>query len=322
MQAAKNIPDVGKTVFIENTSLGIEDTIKYINMKLRATTKHFIQAAVALQIVDHAEIYKEKGFNNIHEFALAEFKLSKNQTYNLLSVAKNFSSQGKLLDPYDQYSFSQLVEMVSLPEELHSSISPDTTVKEIRQIKKEIKEPKSSESPKSNIVNVEFKEVKPEIMQDIRVDGPHDYVQTMIDTPKLQEDEGKVERQTNTVEMAPEKYKNMFGQPATKDAVIANFETQVNFFQMQLNQARIDYDILNKECESLKSQVAKLGRKLEKNNSKTLEAVDKLVTTAASSKTDLSLALSLLSTAWSNETDDTKASELDKQIQFISQFNK
>lgn len=88
---------------------------------------------------------KKCKYKNIIEACEAELGFKKSTTYNMLNIVKTYGIDDKgqasyqQLCTYSQYSYSQLVEMLSLGEVQRSSVTPDTPVSEIRALKKSSK---------------------------------------------------------------------------------------------------------------------------------------------------------------------------------------
>lgn len=84
----------------------------------------------------------KKYYSTIVEACQAELGFKKSTTYNMINIVKRFGrpdSYGSIsyqsfvnLD----YSYSQLCEMLSLSDKQLESVSPQTTVKELREMKK------------------------------------------------------------------------------------------------------------------------------------------------------------------------------------------
>lgn len=88
---------------------------------------------------------KKCKYKNIVEACETELGFKKSTTYNMLNIVKTYwiDSDGnityKQLITFNTYSYSQLVEMLSLGASERSEVSPDTSVNEIRRIKKRSK---------------------------------------------------------------------------------------------------------------------------------------------------------------------------------------
>lgn len=123
------IPDVGKITydhFVSNTLM--------LRNRMKSIVENYISIGEELKFIKENKIYKLGDYKSFIDYCKTEFGLSKNQSYNFINVYERFSDE-----KYKNYNYSSLVEMLSLPDEKLKEVSPGSTVKEIRKIKKEIK---------------------------------------------------------------------------------------------------------------------------------------------------------------------------------------
>lgn len=111
--------------------------------------KEFVYIGFLLAECDYFETYKEWGYSSIHEYASEQLGFKKSSTYNFINVCKTFSSNFSnngigcslpfsmiMKDTYAEFNYSQLVEMLSMNDKQRSLVTPDMTVKQIRDVKK------------------------------------------------------------------------------------------------------------------------------------------------------------------------------------------
>lgn len=80
---------------------------------------------------------KARYCKNIYELAEHCFNLPKTTTVNIIAITKKFGHMmSTLKTEYEEYSFTQLSEMVSLSDEQLKLVNPEMTVQEIRAMKK------------------------------------------------------------------------------------------------------------------------------------------------------------------------------------------
>lgn len=108
--------------------------------------------------------YDRRSAFSVEEYAMARFGMSRKTVNQLLGIWKAFAAvNGGVIGKYENYSFSQLEELLPLcksgkevscaylPEWVNENVKPETTVKEIRALKREFKKVKEknkkSESP-------------------------------------------------------------------------------------------------------------------------------------------------------------------------------
>lgn len=118
-------------------------SVKYIYTDLCDIRKNFIRLGFHLSEFERCEYYKDFGYSSISEFAENNLGMDKSAVSRYINVFRCFSEQNKdggrsmyLADKYQNYSFSQLSEMISLPENKLKMIKPDMTIKQIREVKK------------------------------------------------------------------------------------------------------------------------------------------------------------------------------------------
>lgn len=95
---------------------------------------------------------KKCKYKNIVEACELELGFKKSTTYNMLKIVNTFGVDPKTGKPsynqlcsYSQYSYSQLVEMLSLGFEQRAAVTPETPVAAIRMLKK----PNEKEKPET-----------------------------------------------------------------------------------------------------------------------------------------------------------------------------
>lgn len=101
--------------------------------------KHkFVDIGFRLKEANDRKYYARLGYASIEEFSDDLFDLKKSSVYQLIGIADKFCNKctRQLRPEYDDYSQSQLVEMLSCSDYEIKKISPDLTVQEIRLFKK------------------------------------------------------------------------------------------------------------------------------------------------------------------------------------------
>ena len=112
------------------------------------------------------ELYKEDGYESILEFAKAEFNLGKSSVYSYMSINDKFSVEGNSLEideKFREFGSSKLAEMLTLTDSQMENITPDATVKDIReykQITNGIKDSRRLENAENTGAESDFKAVK------------------------------------------------------------------------------------------------------------------------------------------------------------------
>ena len=75
------------------------------------------------------------GWISFSEWCERKFGIKKSTAYALKEIARRFSCDGKIMDRYKGYSYSQLAEMLPLSSSECEKLTPAMTVKQIRELK-------------------------------------------------------------------------------------------------------------------------------------------------------------------------------------------
>lgn len=86
------------------------------------------------------ELYLEDGYKNVHEFAQSEFGMKKATVNHCIRINMEFSVGGnsqEIDDKYSEFSKSQLQELLYIKKEKREEVTPDMTVRQIREMREE-----------------------------------------------------------------------------------------------------------------------------------------------------------------------------------------
>jgi hypothetical protein len=101
---------------------------------------NYLEIGTKLNEINESNLYMINGYKTIEDYAQSEFNLSRTTTNNVMNIVKRFCDEdGDLLEKYEDYSFSNLVELLPVKDEDIDKFSPSLTVKETRTKKNEIK---------------------------------------------------------------------------------------------------------------------------------------------------------------------------------------
>lgn len=137
-------------------------------------TKAFISIAVSLFGIYQHQLYKEKNYVNIYDFAFEQFGLSKTNVFNYLNIVKNFGMKDEngegfkgLKAEYEKFSSSQLISMLKLNEQLREEITPDMSVREINRKRRywEEEHPVTTDEKGTSVASKKPKKEKVELMK-------------------------------------------------------------------------------------------------------------------------------------------------------------
>jgi len=121
--------------------------LKQMKVIIKAELESLVDGCMAvgyyLKRTRDTEMFTEEGYESVFDFAKKEFNLGRSSVYTYMAINDNFSVGGnspELADNFRGYGSSKLAEMLTLTDEQMQDITPDATVKEIKEYKKVINE--------------------------------------------------------------------------------------------------------------------------------------------------------------------------------------
>ena len=118
---------------VSTGSIRLDRSIKKIRTEIERGVKASHKIAIELNSIKTNELYTDIGYDDFSAFAEQYFGISKSQASRLTAVAETFlrpEFDGK----YDKYSNSQLVEMLKANAAQLAKISPEMSVRAIRDL--------------------------------------------------------------------------------------------------------------------------------------------------------------------------------------------
>lgn len=107
--------------------------------KLDYMKKNFIAAGYYMKYIRDHGLFREDGYESIWEFAEDNYGIKKSTASRWMSMNDKFSQGGNspiLAEEFRDFEKSQLQEMLYLDDKQIESVTPDMTVKEIREVRK------------------------------------------------------------------------------------------------------------------------------------------------------------------------------------------
>lgn len=115
-----------------------EEAKASISGSIKSMARSFVAVGFYLKHIRDHEFYLEDGYQDIWEFAKETYGMSRSTASRWMAINDRFSVGGNspnLADGYAVFGKSQLQEMLSLPEDKLQDVTPDMTVREIRELK-------------------------------------------------------------------------------------------------------------------------------------------------------------------------------------------
>lgn len=157
---------------------GYRDSLDIIKEESVKIQKSFVKIGWYLKHIQDNELYLEDGYANINECAAEQLGYSQSTVSRFIGICEKFSkdhNSPELDEKYSGFDKSQMMEMLPLSAEQLEQVTPDMTVKQIREIKKE-KEKKAEGVKKQEVVSAivlpgqtSIEEDFPEYMPDPKV---------------------------------------------------------------------------------------------------------------------------------------------------------
>lgn len=157
---------LGDHVFSEDPRKEAFHSLKYLYTDLTDIRKYYMRLGFHLAEFKAYGYYKDFGYLTLEEFCDVNLGLDKGAVSRCINVYEQFNASNDvrygagvksigcamdLSEHWKDYSYTQLCEILPLSEEDRKKVTPDMTIKEIRDFKKSLKEsnvPVASTQPK------------------------------------------------------------------------------------------------------------------------------------------------------------------------------
>lgn len=111
-----------------------------LDNQLQKSTEGFVRIGYLLKLARDTDILKESGYQNVNEFARAEYGIDKTLVSRFININDRFSEGGNsplLKMQYQGFGYSKLAIMMQLPEAITEELSPAFSKSEVQTIKEE-----------------------------------------------------------------------------------------------------------------------------------------------------------------------------------------
>lgn len=111
-----------------------------IRAHLNDAAEDFFMVGYFLRQISENALFQEDGYKSIWEFAKGEYNLSTSSASRFMAINARFSIDGgeHMAEKYIGMGVSKLQEMLGLPDEELEKVTQETTVREIRAMKKKL----------------------------------------------------------------------------------------------------------------------------------------------------------------------------------------
>ncbi len=145
-----DVAKLGKAALFDPKEMSYRDSIDVIKDESLKLQKSFVKIGWYLKHIQDNELYLEDGYANINECAEDQFGYSQSTVSRFIGICEKFSkdhNSPELDEKYEGFDRSQMMEMLPMSPEQLETVTPDMTVKQIRDLKGSEKE-KTADSKK------------------------------------------------------------------------------------------------------------------------------------------------------------------------------
>lgn len=133
-----NVADLGKVGLLDPEQMNYRDSIEIIKDESFKIQKSFVKIGWYLKHIRDNELYREDGYANVYECAADQLGYSQSTVSRFINICEKFSkgnNSPELDAKYAGFDKSQMIEMLPMEPEQLEKVTPDMTVKQIRDVK-------------------------------------------------------------------------------------------------------------------------------------------------------------------------------------------
>lgn len=137
-----NVVDLGKVGLLDPTKMGYKDSLEIIKDESFKIQKSFVKIGWYLKHIRDDELYKADGYDNIYDCAADQLGYAQSTVSRFINICEKFSkdhNSPELDEKYAGFDKSQMIEMLPMSPEQLEKVTPDMTVKQIREVNKKEK---------------------------------------------------------------------------------------------------------------------------------------------------------------------------------------
>ena len=131
--------------------------VKYLYTDLTDIRKYYIRLGFHLDEFERCGYHFDFGYATLADFCMANLGLDKSAVSRCICVFHEFNAANvpdvnkgcamELAEKWNEYSYTQLCEMLPLSPKEREEVTPDMTIKQIREYKKKLKDDKKLTQP-------------------------------------------------------------------------------------------------------------------------------------------------------------------------------
>lgn len=166
-----DVMNLGRAGLIAPEQMGYKDSLEIIKDESFKIQKSFVKIGWYLKHIRDNELYKEDGYENIYECAADQLGYSQSTASRFINICEKFSkdhNSPEIDAKYAGFDKSQMIEMLPMEPEQLEKVTPDMTVKQIREmksankVKSDTSIPADDNVPGQTSIEADFPEYMPE----------------------------------------------------------------------------------------------------------------------------------------------------------------
>lgn len=149
----------------------LDEMTSILKNELEDIAEGFIAVGFYLKKTRDDELFRQKGYKSIFEYAQDTFGISRFTATRFMEVNDRYSIGGyspQIEDRYRGYGSSKLTEMLQLPEDIREAVPQEATVRDIREAKTIIRETEKKYDSQMELCDIAQEEQKePEWLEEL-----------------------------------------------------------------------------------------------------------------------------------------------------------
>ena len=112
-----------------------------LDKELTQAAEGFVRIGYLLKVARDTDILKESGYENVVDFAKAEYGIDKTQVSRFIHINDRFAEGGysdRLEEKYRRFGYAKLTIMLQLPDEINEELPDSLSKAEVQEIREEV----------------------------------------------------------------------------------------------------------------------------------------------------------------------------------------
>lgn len=119
-------------------SFTLDQAMDMIQGSMKSAVRNYVAVGFYLKAIRDRKLFEEAGYKNFEEFVRDKYDRDKGWASRCIKVNDQLSKEGNtplLSEDYKDYSVSQLIELAGMTDEQRAQVTPETSVREMKQIR-------------------------------------------------------------------------------------------------------------------------------------------------------------------------------------------